>query len=48
MYICVCVCVCVCVRERKRERLDHFDVQWKLTEHCKPAIIEKIKMHKIK
>ena len=31
MCVCVCVCVCVCIT-------DHFAVQEKLTQHCKPTI----------
>ena len=39
IYICVCVCVCVC---------DWVTLLYsiKLTEHCKPTIIEKIKIIK--
>ena len=29
---CVCVCVCVCVK------LNYFDIQQKLTQHCKSTI----------
>ena len=42
--VCVCVCVCVCVRETGLLLL----YSRKLTEHCKPSIIEKIKIIKKK
>jgi len=34
----------MCVYERERERLGHFAAQQKLTEHCKPIIMEEIKI----
>ena len=37
VYVCMCVCVCVCVCIK----LGHFDVQQKLTEHCKSSTIKK-------
>ena len=43
--MCVCVCVCVCEREREGGT-GHFAVQWKLTGHCKPTIMGKIKIIK--
>ena len=33
---------------RERERLGHFAIQQKLTEHCKSMVIEKIKIFKKK
>jgi len=53
--ICICVCVCVCERERERERQRQRETErdWvillysrKLTEHCQPNIMEKIKIIK--
>ena len=44
----MCVCVCVCVCARARARLGHFAVQQKIDEHCKPTIMEKIKIIKKK
>ena len=45
MYVCVCVCVCERERERERERdWIAFLYSRKLTEHCKPTIMEKIKI----
>ena len=38
IYIYVYMCVCVCVK------LGHFALQQKLTENCKPTILEKIKI----
>ena len=42
--VCVCACVCVCERETGLLLL----YSRKLTEHCKPSIIEKIKIIKKK
>ena len=41
--MCVCVCVCACARAWVTLLYSR-----KLTEHCKPAIMEKIKVIKIK
>ena len=41
----MCVCVCVCMRERERDWVTLLYSR-KLTDHCKLAIMEKIKIIK--